>query len=165
MLLRRVSHLTAFGRRTPYSPSWRACDYADKPDHENQRSSTTDALSQLGRGIIRQSALHRRAQPEAGDSEPQECAVLQNTERSGGGRSLYEFDPHLPTQWSQSVRLPHGTAASRRRVKGKPGRVDAVELSGDAGADHQTGGRVTFIYDGSVAWPERIDSVHADGTF
>ena len=38
MLLRQGSHLTASGRLTLYSPSWRACDYADKSNHENQGS-------------------------------------------------------------------------------------------------------------------------------
>jgi hypothetical protein len=44
---RLVSHLTASGRQTPCSPSWRACDYADKPSHENQGSFANVAAPRL----------------------------------------------------------------------------------------------------------------------
>src|ERR1035438_1116908 len=57
MLLRPGSRLTGSGRPTPYSPSWRACDYADTLHCENQGSFATDAVPQLRRGIIRESAL------------------------------------------------------------------------------------------------------------
>ena len=38
MLLLQGSYLTASGRLTLYSLSWRACDYADKSNYENQGS-------------------------------------------------------------------------------------------------------------------------------
>src|SRR6266700_7590090 len=127
-LPRPVSHLTAFGRQTPCSPSWRACDYADKLRDEMQRSFEIDAVPQLRRGIIRQSALSVRASPETGGVAPQECPVLPHDERCAGRRPVHEPDSYLRSERRELVRLSGGTTAPSQRVGGQPVRMDAVEL-------------------------------------
>src|SRR5436190_23635604 len=142
MLLRPGSHLTDSGRPTPCSPSWRACDYADKPRWENQRSIANDGAPQIRRGIIRRSALHRRACSEESHPEPEERALLQDAERRRSRRSVHESDPHLRTERGQSVRLSDRVTAARRGVEAKPIGVDALELPRYVGPARHAGGGV-----------------------
>src|SRR5436190_22247851 len=107
MLLRPGSHLTDSGRPTPCSPSWRACDYADKPRWENQRSIANDGAPQIRRGIIRRSALSGRKDSKKGHLAPEKLTVLQDAEWRQSRRSVHEPDPYLRVERSQSVRLPH----------------------------------------------------------
>src|SRR5437868_656358 len=132
MLLRPGSHLTDSGRPTPCSPSWRACDYADQPSRENQRSIAKDDAPQGRRGIIRQSALSLRTRSQAGGAAPEECVVLSDAARGRGGRPVYDADPHLPVMWRQLVRLPDRTAAACPGTDGQSRSVDAVELPREA---------------------------------
>src|SRR6266496_815673 len=137
MLLRPGSRLTDSGRPTPCWPSWRACDYADKPSRENQRSIANDGAPQVRRGIIRQSALHRGAGIEESDPASQELAVLQEPEWGADGRPVHELDSHLRAKRSQSLRLSHRVAAARRGVEANTVGVDALELPRDAGTDRR----------------------------
>ena len=94
MLRRPGSHLTDSGHPTPCSPSWRACDYADKPSRENQRSIANDCAPQVRRGIIRQSALCLRTRPQTRDTASQKCSLLSHAARLPSRRSVHEPDPH-----------------------------------------------------------------------
>src|SRR6266849_6141954 len=126
----RVSHLTASGRQTPCSPSWRVCDYADKLSHGNQRCFAIDAVQQLRRGIIRQSALCLRTGVEEGDPAQEKCLVLPHDQWSPRRRSFHEPDSHCRTVRRKSVRLSHGVTAASPRTGASARELDALELPG-----------------------------------
>jgi hypothetical protein len=77
----------------------------------------------------------RRKGTEAGGSSPEECFVLSDAERGGGGRPVHELDSHLSVVRRQLLRLTDRVAAPRSGTGDQARGVDAVELSRDAGAD------------------------------
>src|SRR5207245_2780721 len=82
---------------------------------------------------------YRRAFFKKGHPEPAERTLLQDAERRRSRRSVHEFDPHLRTERSQSVRLSDRVTAALRGVEAKPIGVDAVELSRDISTAGEAG--------------------------
>src|SRR5262249_40378516 len=74
-----------------------------------------------------------RAGVEEGDPAPQERPVLQDPEWRWRRRPVHEPDLHLRVESGQPVRLPDRAAAARRRARGQPPALDAVELPRRAG--------------------------------
>src|SRR5262249_24877554 len=69
-------------------------------------------------------------------------AVLQDPQRRPGGRPVHEPDLYLPAEPGQPVRVPDRAAAARRRARGQPPALDAMELPRRAGLsvdDHGPG--------------------------
>ena len=86
-----------------------------------------------------------RAGLEEGDPAPQERPVLQDPERRPRRRPVHEPDLHLPVEPGQPVRLPDPVAAARRRARGQPRALDAVELPrGAAGRNIRSQGELTI---------------------
>ena len=61
------------------------------------------------------------------------------------GRHLHEPDPHEPTLWGESFRLPHGVGVSRGSGGLESGELDALELSANAGQCRHAAYRLLII--------------------
>ena len=96
-----------------------------------QALGEADAVPASGRCPAGQQRV--RAGLEEGDPAPQECPVLQDPERRPRRRPVHEPDLHLPVERGQPVRLPDRVAAARRRARGQPRALDALELPRGAG--------------------------------
>ena len=72
-------------------------------------------------------------------SQPRRSKLPEPLWQAAGRRSVHEFDPHVRTEWRQSVRLSDRVTAARRGVEAKPLGVDAMELSRDISTAGEAG--------------------------
>src|SRR5271157_2145700 len=91
--------------------AWLRAQFEEKKVEPNSGLGAAHALPPSGRSPTGQQSL--RKGPEEGDSASEEFTVLQDRERRGSGRPLYEPDPHLRIERCQSFRLPHRVAETR----------------------------------------------------